>query len=245
MAPGLDSMKVLVVDDEQDIRVGSERILTRLGFVVFQAGSGEEALKILENNQISIVLLDLKMPGMDGLKVLSRIQESYAHILVIVITGYATVEIAIEAMKQGAYDFVSKPFEPEQLRIIVNRASEKIRLVRDAEKMEEERKRTLSDLDAEKSRIHTIVESLPNGVLVTNAKGQVVLMNPAFKQLMGLDPDLNPGGPIGDYLSDQDLCKLIMETSHGRYVDYEDIPDYELALSTQKYLLARAKPVLG
>jgi signal transduction histidine kinase len=162
-----------------------------------------------------------------------------------VITGYATVEIATEAMKQGAYDFISKPFGPDQLRIIVNRASEKIRLTRETKKLEEERKRTLSDLDTEKSRIHTIVESLPNGVLVTNAKGQVVLMNPAFKQLVGLDPALNPGSSIEDYLPDKDLCKLVMETSHGKYVDYEDIPDYELALSAQKYLLARAKPVLG
>ncbi|OGP60378.1 MAG: hybrid sensor histidine kinase/response regulator [Deltaproteobacteria bacterium RBG_13_49_15] len=245
MTNDLEAIRVLVVDDEQDIRVGSERILGRLGFIVLQAGSGEEALKILQKDRVSIVLLDLKMPGMDGLEVLSRIRESYNAILVIVITGYATVEIATEAMKQGAYDFISKPFEPDQLRIIVNRASEKIRLTRETKKLEEDRKRTLSDLDTEKSRIHTIVESLPDGVLVTNAKGQVVLMNPAFKQLMGLDPDLNPGNPIGDYLPDKDLCKLVMETSQGKYVDYEDIPDYELALSAQKYLLARAKPVLG
>src|SRR4030043_187796 len=161
----LEAIRVLVVDDEQDIRVGSERILGRLGFIVLQAGSGEEALKILQKDRVSIVLLDLKMPGMDGLEVLSRIRESYNAILVIVITGYATVEIATEAMKQGAYDFISKPFEPDQLRIIVNRASEKIRLTREAKNLEQEKARTLSDLDTEKSRMRTIIESLPDGVM--------------------------------------------------------------------------------
>jgi signal transduction histidine kinase len=238
-------ISVLVVDDEQDIRDGSERILTRLGFQVLKAGRGEEALDIMEKASPSIVLLDLKMPGMDGLEVLSRIRALDETILVIVITGYATIEVATDAMKQGAYDFISKPFEPDQLRIIVNRASEKIRLTREAQRLEEDRKRTLLDLDTEKSRTHTIIESLPNGVLVTNAKGQVVLMNPAFKQLFELDTDLNPGDSIEDYVSDRDLCKLVMEISQGKHVDYEDIPDYEFALSSQKYLLAKGQPVLG
>jgi signal transduction histidine kinase/FixJ family two-component response regulator len=240
-----EAIHVLVVDDEQDIRDGSERILTRLGFQVLKASRGEEALDILEKENVSIVLLDLKMPGMDGIEVLTRIRELNQAILVIVITGYATVETAIEAMKQGAYDFISKPFEPDQLRIIVNRASEKIRLTREAQKLEQERERTLADLDTEKSRIHTIIASLPNGMMVTNAKGEVVLMNPAFRQLLELDPGLKPGDPIENYMPDQDLCQLVLEISQGRHVDYEDIPDYEFALSAQKYLLVKGQPVLG
>ena len=125
-----EAIHVLVVDDEQDIRDGSERILTRLSLQVLKASRGEEALEILKNESASMVLLDLKMPGMDGMEVLTRIRQLDKTILVIVITGYATVETAIEAMKQGAYDFISKPFEPDQLRIIVNRAAEKIRLTR-------------------------------------------------------------------------------------------------------------------
>ena len=240
-----EAIHVLVVDDEQDIRDGSERILTRLGFQVLKASRGEEALETLKNERVSMVLLDLKMPGMDGMEVLTRIRQLDKTILVIVITGYATVETAIEAMKQGAYDFISKPFEPDQLRIIVNRAAERIRLTQETEKLEQQRKRTLSDLDTEKSRIHTIVESLPNGMIVTNAKGQVVLMNPAFSQLLELDPDLKPNGPIEQYIPDQNLSQLVLEISQGKHVDYEDIPDYEFVLSDQKYLLAKGQPVLG
>lgn len=236
---------VLVVDDEQDIRDGSERILNRIGFQVFKASRGSEALDILSRENISLVLLDLKMPGMDGMEVLSRIQEMNPAILVIVITGYATVQTAIEAMKQGAYDFIPKPFEPDQLRIVVHRAQEKVRLTREAEKLEDEKKRTLIDLHTEKSRIHTILESLPNGVVVTNSKGQVVLMNPAFLNHLRLDSNFVPGKLIDEYVPEKNLCGLIMDISQGKHIDYEDIPTYEFALSDEKYLLARGRPILS
>jgi two-component system phosphate regulon sensor histidine kinase PhoR len=241
----VDDISVLVVDDEQDIRDGSERILTRIGCKVLKAPRGDKALEILEKEGASIVLLDLKMPGMDGIEVLGLIREMDESILVIVITGYATVETAIEAMKLGAYDFISKPFEPDQLRIVVNRAWEKIRLTQQAKKLEEDRRRTLSDLDTEKSRLHTIMKYLPNGVMVTNTRGQVVLMNQAFRQLLNLDSGLKLGGPIDDYVPDKDLCNLVMEISQGKHVDYDDVPDYEFALSDGKYFLAKGKPVLG
>jgi len=236
---------VLVVDDEQDIRDACERILSRVGYQVQKASRGDEALDILNKESVDIMLLDLKMPGMDGLEVLERVGEQNTKIQVIVITGYATVETAIEAMKQGAYDFIPKPFEPDQLRIVVNRAWEKIRFIREAEKLELERNRTLSDLDTEKSRIRTIIESFPSGVMVTDPKGRVVLMNPAFRQLLGLDIDVKAGNRIEDYLPDEDLCRLVMEISQGKHVDYDDIPDHEFSLGSEKHLMARGQPVLG
>ena len=148
-------------------------------------------------------------------------------------------------MKQGAYDFIPKPFEPDQLRIVVNRAWEKICFIREAEKLEQERNRTLSDLDTEKSRIRTIIESFPSGVIVTDPKGRVVLMNPAFRQLLGIDTSMKAGNRIEDYLPDNDLCRLVMEISRGKHVDYDDIPDYEFSLSGEKHLMARGQPVLG
>ena len=236
---------VLVVDDEQDIRDACERILSRVGYQVQKASRGDEALDILNKESVDIMLLDLKMPGMDGLEVLERVRKQNTDIQVIVITGYATVETAIEAMKQGAYDFIPKPFEPDQLRIVVNRAWEKIRFIREAEKLELEKNRTLSDLDTEKSRIRTIIESFPSGVMVTDSKGRVVLMNPAFKQLLVLDNDVKVGNRIENYLPDKELCRLVLEISQGKHVDYDDIPDYEFSLNSEKHLMARGQPVLG
>ncbi len=239
-----DELTILIADDEGDIRDGAERILKRIGFRVVKAARGDEAQKTVEALRPDMVLLDLKMPGLDGMEVLKFIRQMDPRVLVIIITGYATVEAAIEAMKRGAYDFIPKPFEPDQLRIVVNRTAEKIRLRREAEHLEQEKLRTLADLDTEKSRIHSIVESLPDGVLVTNTAGNVVLMNPACRQLMGL-ADMKPGRPIDECIPDEALCQLIQDISQGRILDYEDIPAQEFALPDGKYLRARAQPVLG
>jgi two-component system phosphate regulon sensor histidine kinase PhoR len=245
MTNAMEAIRVLVVDDELDIREASERILSRIGFHLSTAARGDEALQIFERARPDIVLLDLKMPGLDGMEVLQRLRELDPSILVIVITGYATVETAIEAMKQGAYDFIPKPFEPDQLRIVVNRAADKIRLTRETQKLEREKTRTLFDLDTEKSRLRTIIESLPDGLLVTNTGGQVVLINPSCRQMLKLDRDTASGRPLQEYLSDEALCRLVMEISKGKHVDYGDIPEQEFALADGTYLRAVAQPVLG
>jgi len=241
----LDTISILVVDDERDIREGSERILSRIGFNLWTASRGDEGLEIIDREDIAIVLLDLKMPGIDGFEVLEKIREQDRSILVIVITGFATVETAIEAMKLGAYDFIPKPFEPDQLRITVNRAAEKISLEREAKRLEEDKRRTMMDLDTEKSRIHTILSSLPNGVIVTNSNGQVVLVNPAFRQLLNLSREVETGRGIEAYIPDHGLCDLILEISKGRHIDFDDIADYEFSIADEKYLLAKGQPVLG
>ncbi|WP_372682480.1 ATP-binding protein [Desulfosarcina sp.] len=240
-----DPETVLVIDDEKGIRDGSERIISRMGCNALTAQNGQEGLDVIERTDVAIVLLDLKMPGIDGMEVLKRIQAMGRDILVIVITGFATIETAIEAMKRGAYDFVPKPFEPDQLRIVVNRAREKIRLQRDTVKLEAERQRTLADLGTEKSRIHTIVDSIPNGIVVTNTDGQVVLMNPAFCRLLDLADDTATGGQISSYIPDEGLCRLIVEISSGRHVDFDDIPTYEFSFGGERFLMARGRPVIG
>lgn len=240
-----DPLTVLVVDDEKGIRDGSKRIISRMGCNALTAENGESGLDIIEQSDVSIVLLDLKMPGIGGMEVLRRIQAKGLDILVIVITGFATIETAIEAMKQGAYDFIPKPFEPDQLRIVVNRAREKIWLKQEAVKLESERRRTLADLGTEKSRIHTIIDSLPNGIVVTNADGQVVLMNPAFGRLLDLSADTTTGGQISAYIPDEGLCRLIMEISTGCHVDFDDIPTYDFSIGDDRFLMARGRPVLS
>lgn len=240
-----DPLTVLVIDDEKGIRDGAERILSKMGFTVITASQGEEGLALLAQNRVGIILLDLKMPGMDGMEVLARVRENDPQVLVIVITGFATIETAIEAMKKGAYDFIPKPFEPDQLRIVVKRAREKIRLETEARKLEAEKQRTLADLEAEQSRIRTIIDSLPNGVLVTNPDGMVVFLNPALKNQLGLGPENGPGLSVENYIPDEGLCKLISDISRGKHIDFEDIPQYEFSISDRKFLLARARPVLG
>jgi len=240
-----EALRIIVVDDERDIREGVERILKRMGYVVLKAGRGEEALEILEKETVDLAILDLKMPGMDGMELHQRIREIDEKIIVIIITGYATIETAIDAMKQGVYDFIPKPFEPEHLRIVVRRAHEKLELMKEAEALQAERARTLIDLDMEKSRIRTIVESLPTAVVVTNTSGEVVLMNPAFLKSLDLDPSLMPGQKLESYVPDDGLCNMVMKLSRGEFERDGEAPIHEMKVSDNKYLMARGRPVLN
>ncbi len=244
----LDIKKILVIDDEESLRAGAERILSRMGFDVFLAPTGQAGLDILKKEPAGIVLLDLKMPGMDGMEVLKKISSMGKHILVIVITGYATIETAIEAMKIGAYDFIPKPYEPDQLRIVVNRAKEKLSLEQSTIKLEIEQQETLDVLHTERSRTHTIIESLPNGVIVTNPQGKVILINPASCQFLGYNyEEINneTPKPINEYIQDEEICTLAQNISKGRLIDYTDIPSKEIETSDGKFLLARLRPVIG
>src|SRR6056297_1050202 len=245
LAESADQYNILVVDDERSIREGVQRVLTRMGCDVRTAPDGETALSILKEEAVTIAILDLKMPGMDGMELHQRIQEIDDRIVVIIITGYATIETAISAMKQGAYDFIPKPFEPDHLKIVVNRAIEKIRLSREAEKLQAERERTLMDLDREKSRTRTIIESLPIGVVVTNMEGEVVLKNPAFLQSLELASDLGAGEQIDACVADDGFCQFVRQLSTGEYGLEGEVPSYELCVSNNKYLLSRGRPVMN
>ena len=113
---------ILVIDDEESMRDSCQQTLSRSGHYVETAGNGKKGLELLKKTSYDLVILDLKMPGLSGLEVLEKIKEDDPEIVVVVITGYATIESAVEAMKKGAYDFIPKPFTPESLRVIVKRA---------------------------------------------------------------------------------------------------------------------------
>lgn len=113
---------ILVMDDEESMRDTCQQTLSRNGNIVKVAESGSEGFAMLERESFDLIILDLKMPGLSGMEVLKKIKEDDPGAMVIVITGYATIESAVEAMKTGAYDFIPKPFTPDSLRAIVRRA---------------------------------------------------------------------------------------------------------------------------
>jgi len=116
---------MLVVDDEQSIRLAVSRSLESLGMPVQTAANGEEALEKLRGEEYSLVFLDLKMPGMDGLDVLRKIRETRPRTRVIIITAHGTIESAVDAMKLGAVDFIQKPFSPDEIRTLARRVLER------------------------------------------------------------------------------------------------------------------------
>jgi DNA-binding NtrC family response regulator len=119
---------ILVIDDDESIRVGSERALAREGYRTRAATSGERGLQLTREESFDVAIVDLHMPGLGGLEVLKTLKQENPSTSVIVITGHATVEAAVEAMRLGAYDFLPKPFTPDALSAIVRRALERRRL---------------------------------------------------------------------------------------------------------------------
>jgi DNA-binding NtrC family response regulator len=124
---------ILVVDDDPDILEVLKDRLESLGYRVLTAASGAEGLELLEKQNPQIVLLDIEMPAMGGLEVLKEIRKRELDITVVMITAYGTIERAVEAMKQGAYDFIPKPFEPDHVALIIQKALEREKLKRGVE----------------------------------------------------------------------------------------------------------------
>jgi len=120
--------RLLVVDDEIIALKNLEHVLTKEGYDIVTTDSGPEALKLLEEEEFSVVLTDLRMPEVDGMQVLERSRELHPHSEVIMITGYATIDSAVEAMKKGAYHYIAKPYRLDEVRIVVAEAVEKNRL---------------------------------------------------------------------------------------------------------------------
>lgn len=119
---------ILIVDDEKNICLTLSQALEVLGAEIDTALNGEEALVKLEKKKFGILLLDLRMPGMDGMEVLRRVREIRPDIRVIILTAYGTIESAVEAMKLGAVDFIQKPFSPDEIRELVSRVMNREKL---------------------------------------------------------------------------------------------------------------------
>ena len=111
-------VNILVVDDEFSVRDSLCNWFKIEGYRVDTAGNGMEALKKLQEDVWDIVLVDIKMPGMDGMELQRQIKKIDNTMIVIIITAYATVDTAVEAMKEGAYDYLSKPIDPDKLSIL-------------------------------------------------------------------------------------------------------------------------------
>ena len=145
----------LVVDDEESIRQLCIAVARGLGFACMEAANGEEALALLEERPAHIILTDLVMPRMSGLEFLDQVRKMLPRAEIAVMTGHGSVETAVQAMKLGAYDYISKPFSPiEELRLFLRRMADKIRLVEENQFL---RERVFAETE-----LHGIVGSSPN-----------------------------------------------------------------------------------
>ena len=128
---------IMIVDDEEIVRVSLENWLKADGHTVRSASSAKAALELLDKERWDIMLADIKMPRISGLELLGKVKELRPEIQVVMMTAYASVESAVEAMKKGAYDYLVKPFEPEELRMLMQRIMEKTSLMREVTQLKQ------------------------------------------------------------------------------------------------------------
>jgi DNA-binding response OmpR family regulator len=196
---------VLIVDDEKNIRLTLSQALEALEVETDTAANGEEALAKLQEGEFGLILLDLKMPGMDGMEVLREVSKIRPDIRIIILTAYGTVESAVEAMKLGAADFIRKPFAAEEIRELVSR-------VIDREKLDEQKtvdyassielaKRRIGDrhFDAAVERVRKAISLDPGrpeafnllGALM-EIRGDRIEAQKNYRAALSLDPSYEP-----------------------------------------------------
>ena len=179
-----EKKRILIVEDELDFAKMVKLRLESIGYDVSLAGNTQEGTQRILEEHWDLMVLDLMMPGISGLELVQLIKEKDAEVITIIITGYATLENAVDAMKKGAYDYVPKPFTPDELLVVVKRGLEKRGLTIEAASLEEERQRNLTALTTEQSKLKTIIGCMADGVLVINIEKQLVLWNPAAEKML-------------------------------------------------------------
>jgi DNA-binding response OmpR family regulator len=185
------------VDDEEALRFFVADGLTRAGWQAYEADSGEAALELLENNSCDVVLLDLRMAGMDGLAVMRQLNDRWPSTMVIIMTAYASIDSAIEAVRQGAFDYLRKPCSVDDIIETANRALSKKEELDQQRRLAEQNSGELSarveSTPAKTVRTGTFVIEL--GSRSVSLAGQSISLTPTEYELLVLLAE-SPGHPI-------------------------------------------------
>jgi DNA-binding NtrC family response regulator len=172
----MEEIRVLLVDDEEDFRRAISRRLAKRGMLVKQAGTGEECLSVLEKGPVDVVVLDVKMPGMNGFEILPQIKKKYPATGVILLTGHGSVQDGVEGIKSGAFDYLTKPLEFEHLVCKIEQAHARTR------QEKEER-------DEAESRYQALLHSVTDYVIAINNNCQILMANNLFRNEFGMFQD--------------------------------------------------------
>ncbi len=166
-------LRLLIAEDERPLRALLFEELQERGREIRLAANGLEALDLLKEEEFDLLITDIKMPGMSGIELLKEAKRLQPHLLVIIITGYATLESAIEALKEGAYDYIRKPFSLEELKVSVDNACARILL-------ERENQRLLEDLKKAYERLKEVSTSPRGGDLLSELERLARLRQEGF-----------------------------------------------------------------
>lgn len=233
---------ILIVDDERGLRIGTQRLLEEEGYEVTTAENGYEGIALGTSCEFDAAIIDMKMPDIDGLDVLSAIKKVFPNTICIIATAFASYETAIEATRLGAFSYIPKPFTPDELIYQLKLAYKQRTLLKEAENLKKEREEQLLEIANEKSRLNTIIKSISDGVLVFNKEGKVVYYNSSAIKYLDL-----PGIQIGEYIPEkipQQISKIL-----NKYLNSENIIEksyasqIELQPNGQLFIEAVCSPI--
>lgn len=231
--------KILVVDDDPRILQTFARNLKAAGYTVMTAPGGEEALQIYRCERPAIALVDVRMPGPDGFDVLQAIRKLNPDAEVILITGHGDMEMAIEALRAGASDFIPKPARPDVLRTALQRAESRLRLKEDLTTAQEA-------LRASEEHYRAITESAFVGVIVVAPDGELTFVNQAFAEMIGAAPLALLGENLADLTSPEAFAQFQAHTERvraGERIQYETQLQHQQHASRLLHVLASAAPL--
>lgn len=252
--------KILVVDDEHLIRWSLEQNLKKQSYEVITAGSGEDALQLLQEEAPDLVLLDIQLPGMNGMEVLEKVKEFDDEVIVIMVTALGVLETAVQAMRLGAYDYINKPFNLDELAIVIKKALETQELKREVAQLRSAQPKKfnidgiIGESDALKqvlSMIRKIAQSDAGTVLVhgESGTGKELVARAihyesarADKPFMAINCAAVPetllesellGHEKGAFTDAKNLKKGLFEMAHGGTVFLDEIGDMPLGIQAK------------
>ncbi len=235
--------KILVVDDELGMREGMRRILEMQDLDVDTAENGTQGVEMGLAREYDLYFIDLKMPDLDGTDVLRSIKLAYPEAICIVVTAFASIDSAVATTQLGAYRYIPKPFDPDELILVVKTALERRELILETRRLQEERQKRMMEISREQSRLRTIISALDDGILVINQQGEIVLFNNAFHSLLEIKQKITVGDSFQDTLP-HDLSNQINSLLTNK-VDFKAIQQ-ELVIRppAEKVVMANITPII-
>jgi PAS domain S-box-containing protein len=202
--------RILIVDDEADIALILKLQLEDAGYLTDRARDGVEALNMVTRREYALMLLDIKMPRMDGLQVLERVQAEHIDVAVVMMTAHGSEDIAVDAMKKGAVDYIAKPFSTDDLLKRVDRAIQFARTRR-------ENLRLQRQLDEERKKMAAVLQGIPELLVAVDSEGLIMTVNGKAEAVLGLSRDMMLGREVGRVLTadippEQLPCMTVLRT---------------------------------
>ncbi len=232
--------KILIADDEADIALILKLQLEDAGYRTARVRDGVEALEMLASDRFELLLLDIKMPRMDGLQVLKKVKADYPEMVVVMMTAHGSEEIAVDAMKKGAVDYISKPFSNEDMLKRVERAISYNRTVLENERLQQE-------LVAEQKKTEAILHGMAELLIAVDIEARIISVNRMAESLLGFKIDEILGKNIDEIL-DAELPAGCMLPCRTTLASGEPTLDVTYLLNTEdgkKTVLSSAAPLLN